>query len=201
MGAWTAEAGTGTECSGRVHCGNRKKRQNYGKRHPPSGGLAAAAEPAGKAEELQQEKPEEESARQEPIPDQALDEAPTKEVPEKETAQENAGTEELPSEEPPEELAQQEQAALAEQAEAILEPEENDRESDAVPFSGIRGVIARRMTESLQNSAQLTETAWADVTKLHSKKRCIRKRSRLDSRRCKSCSPGLRQASARKCPY
>ncbi|QKX51216.1 2-oxo acid dehydrogenase subunit E2 [Planococcus glaciei] len=133
-------------------------------------GQAAAAEPAGKAEELQQEKPEEESARQEPIPDQALDEAPTKEVPEKETAQENAGTEELPSEEPPEELAQQEQAALAEQAEAILEPEENDRESDAVPFSGIRGVIARRMTESLQNSAQLTETAWADVTKLHSKK-------------------------------
>ncbi|WKA51911.1 dihydrolipoamide acetyltransferase family protein [Planococcus liqunii] len=129
-------------------------------------GQAAAAEPAAKAEESQQE----ESAPEESTTDQAIDEAPTKEVPEKETAQENAGTEELPSEEPPEELAQQEQAALAEQAEAILEPDENDRESDAVPFSGIRGVIAKRMTESLQNSAQLTETAWADVTKLHSKK-------------------------------
>ena len=39
-----------------------------------------------------------------------------------------------------------------------------------IPLSGIRGTIARRMVESLQQSAQLTETAWADVTKLVSKK-------------------------------
>ena len=134
-------------------------------------GQAAAAEPAGKAEELQQEKPEEESALEKSTTGKALDEAQTKEVPEKEAAQENKENEELPNEElPEEELAQQEQASLAEQAEAIREPDEDDRESDAVPFSGIRGVIARRMTESLQNSAQLTETAWADVTKLDSKK-------------------------------
>lgn len=40
----------------------------------------------------------------------------------------------------------------------------------AIPLAGIRGTIARRMVESLQQSAQLTETAWADVTKLVSKK-------------------------------
>ncbi|TVP84747.1 MAG: 2-oxo acid dehydrogenase subunit E2 [Alkalicoccus sp.] len=35
-----------------------------------------------------------------------------------------------------------------------------------LPLTGTRGVIARRMVESLQESAQLTETAWADVTRL-----------------------------------
>ncbi|MDN7227530.1 dihydrolipoamide acetyltransferase family protein [Planococcus sp. N064] len=134
-------------------------------------GQTAAAEPAAKAEELQQE----ESAPEESTTDQAIDEAQTKEAPEKETTQKNTENEELPSEQPQEDLGQQEQASLAEQAEAILEPDENDRESDAVPFSGIRGVIAKRMTESLQNSAQLTETAWADVTKLHSKKDALGK--------------------------
>ena len=41
---------------------------------------------------------------------------------------------------------------------------------EGILLSGIRGTIARRMVESLQQSAQLTETAWADVTKLASKK-------------------------------
>lgn len=36
----------------------------------------------------------------------------------------------------------------------------------AIPLSGIRGTIAKRMVESLQSSAQLTETAWADITEL-----------------------------------
>ncbi|HSP21140.1 MAG TPA: dihydrolipoamide acetyltransferase family protein [Planococcus sp. (in: firmicutes)] len=52
-------------------------------------------------------------------------------------------------------------------AEASAEKAESD---GAIPLSGIRGTIARRMVESLQQSAQLTETAWADVTKLVSKK-------------------------------
>lgn len=39
-----------------------------------------------------------------------------------------------------------------------------------IPLTGTRGVIARRMTESLRQSAQLTEMAWADVTKLEAKK-------------------------------
>ena len=51
--------------------------------------------------------------------------------------------------------------------EEIAEKAEGD---DSIPLSGIRGTIARRMAESLQQSAQLTETAWADVTKLVSKK-------------------------------
>jgi pyruvate dehydrogenase E2 component (dihydrolipoamide acetyltransferase) len=43
-------------------------------------------------------------------------------------------------------------------------------EPETVPLAGIRGTIARRMLESLQNSAQLTETAWADVTELSAAK-------------------------------
>ncbi|MGO1059736.1 dihydrolipoamide acetyltransferase family protein [Planococcus sp. FY231025] len=48
---------------------------------------------------------------------------------------------------------------------AGAEPSEN-----IIPLTGTRGVIARRMTQSLQQSAQLTEMAWADVTKLEAKK-------------------------------
>ena len=39
-------------------------------------------------------------------------------------------------------------------------------EYKVVPITGIRKTIAQRMTESLATSAQLTETAWADVTLL-----------------------------------
>ncbi|MGG5252477.1 dihydrolipoamide acetyltransferase family protein [Neobacillus sp. SM06] len=39
-------------------------------------------------------------------------------------------------------------------------------EYKVVPITGIRKTIASRMTESLRSSAQLTETAWADVTLL-----------------------------------
>ncbi|PLR79108.1 dihydrolipoamide acetyltransferase [Bacillus sp. V3-13] len=45
-----------------------------------------------------------------------------------------------------------------------------------VPFSGIRKTIARRMSDSLQEAAQLTETAWADVTLLD------KERSRIQDR-------------------
>lgn len=51
------------------------------------------------------------------------------------------------------------------QGTAGVEPSEN-----IIPLTGTRGVIARRMTQSLQQSAQLTEMAWADVTKLEAKK-------------------------------
>jgi pyruvate dehydrogenase E2 component (dihydrolipoamide acetyltransferase) len=43
---------------------------------------------------------------------------------------------------------------------------EGTQKEKRLPLSGTRGVIARRMVESLQESAQLTETAWADVTRL-----------------------------------
>ena len=39
-------------------------------------------------------------------------------------------------------------------------------EYKVVPITGVRKTIAKRMTESLLSSAQLTETAWADVTVL-----------------------------------
>lgn len=45
----------------------------------------------------------------------------------------------------------------------------------AVSFSGIRKTIAKRMTDSLLTAAQLTETAWADVTLLDEE----RKRSEI----------------------
>ncbi|TMZ49312.1 2-oxo acid dehydrogenase subunit E2, partial [Klebsiella pneumoniae] len=38
--------------------------------------------------------------------------------------------------------------------------------SKTLPLTGIRRTIADRMMKSLQNSAQLTETAWADITGL-----------------------------------
>ncbi|PLR80175.1 hypothetical protein CVD25_07125 [Bacillus canaveralius] len=44
--------------------------------------------------------------------------------------------------------------------------QEDSSEYTAVPFSGVRKTIARRMSDSLQETAQLTETAWADVTLL-----------------------------------
>lgn len=42
-----------------------------------------------------------------------------------------------------------------------------------IPFAGVRQTIAKKMMNSLQSSAQLTETAWADVTALDD----VRKRS------------------------
>ncbi|MGI2328980.1 dihydrolipoamide acetyltransferase family protein [Planococcus sp. YIM B11945] len=45
--------------------------------------------------------------------------------------------------------------------------------NEGIPFEGIRAVIARRMTESLKDSAQLTITSWADVTDLEEKKAAI----------------------------
>ncbi|RNF39011.1 dihydrolipoamide acetyltransferase family protein [Planococcus salinus] len=47
---------------------------------------------------------------------------------------------------------------------------EGDQTEEAIPLSGIRGTIAKRMMESLHTSAQLTETAWADVTELKKRK-------------------------------
>lgn len=41
------------------------------------------------------------------------------------------------------------------------------KEYTTVPFTGIRKTISKRMTDSLQSTAQLTETAWADVTLLN----------------------------------
>lgn len=144
-------------------------------------GQPGALEPAGNEEVSKQEKTPEEPAQEVPTEkdaaaENASHEAEAEKVSEEEGVQEGTETEEEPSEEPSEkDLAQEERAALAEQAEAILETQEKSRETGAIPFSGIRGVIARRMTESLQNSAQLTETAWADVTKLDSKKDALGK--------------------------
>lgn len=42
-----------------------------------------------------------------------------------------------------------------------------------IPLSGVRRTIAERMTASLENSAQLTETTWADVTALSRKKETL----------------------------
>ncbi|XJZ27666.1 dihydrolipoamide acetyltransferase family protein [Bacillota bacterium Lsc_1132] len=44
-------------------------------------------------------------------------------------------------------------------------------EYKVVPITGIRKTIANRMTESLLSSAQLTETAWADVTLLDTERK------------------------------
>lgn len=49
---------------------------------------------------------------------------------------------------------------------ALSEAPSASGEGTAVPLTGVRRIIARRMMESLQGSAQLTETAWADVTRL-----------------------------------
>lgn len=41
----------------------------------------------------------------------------------------------------------------------------------AVPFTGMRRRIAKRMMESLQTSAQVTMTGWADVTRLEAERK------------------------------
>lgn len=41
------------------------------------------------------------------------------------------------------------------------------KEYTTFPFTGIRKTISKRMTDSLQSTAQLTETAWVDVTLLN----------------------------------
>lgn len=105
----------------------------------------------------------------EPSAEEVQTEEQAEGVPEKEAAQKETQKDEVKTDgAPPNEKPQLELTADAEQAEAVLEKGEGSEK--AIPFSGIRGAIARRMTESLQNSAQLTETAWADVTKLVSKK-------------------------------
>jgi pyruvate dehydrogenase E2 component (dihydrolipoamide acetyltransferase) len=42
--------------------------------------------------------------------------------------------------------------------------------SHTIEVSGVRKTVARRMTDSLNHSAQLTETTWADVTSLSEKR-------------------------------
>ncbi|MFB6465759.1 dihydrolipoamide acetyltransferase family protein [Cytobacillus sp. Hz8] len=48
--------------------------------------------------------------------------------------------------------------------------QKQDSEAFITPFNEIRKTIAKRMSDSLMTSAQLTETAWADVTELDRKR-------------------------------
>ncbi|MBE3556077.1 MAG: 2-oxo acid dehydrogenase subunit E2 [Firmicutes bacterium] len=57
-------------------------------------------------------------------------------------------------------------AASAKVAPEASEGGEVETEGKLVPFSPIRQTIARRMLQSVQQTARLTETAWADITLL-----------------------------------
>jgi pyruvate dehydrogenase E2 component (dihydrolipoamide acetyltransferase) len=111
------------------------------------------------SKEVQQEAPEEDAPK----------EKASEEIPLKEPAQEESPKKEAKREEEQEEPLD-EDVSSSEQTKAIAEKSGENQQTGSIPLSGIRGVIARRMTESLQNSAQLTETAWADVTKLEKRK-------------------------------
>lgn len=64
-------------------------------------------------------------------------------------------------------------AALAKQAPEAPTGEKAATEGKLVPFSPIRQTIARRMLQSVQQTAQLTETAWADITLLQQSRHAL----------------------------
>ncbi|MGK7379352.1 2-oxo acid dehydrogenase subunit E2 [Planococcus sp. 1R117A] len=151
-------------------------------------GQTEVMEAAEKTKESQQETPKEEppmeeASTEEPATEEALTEEQTEEAVEAVAVQEETSKEESSMEEQaaavPEDEALQETApkesetensSTSDQEEASSENDDETPQNEVIPLSGIRGAIARRMTESLQNSAQLTETAWADITKLEARK-------------------------------
>ncbi|WKA59474.1 2-oxo acid dehydrogenase subunit E2 [Planococcus shenhongbingii] len=139
---------------------------------------ASTEEPATE-EALTEEPATEEALTEEPATEEALTEEAVEAVAvQEETSKEESSMEEQAAAMPEDEALQEtapkesetENSSTSDQEESSGENEDETLQNEVIPLSGIRGAIARRMTESLQNSAQLTETAWADITKLEARK-------------------------------